>query len=360
MANDVIGVPVPAIQYEQLLSGSARYINDLKMPGMLVGKLMYSAHPCAIITKLDVEAARGIPGVEAVLTHTDIPGENSYLYHEADQPLLASERVSYLGDAIVAVAAVDEATAQAAIEAVEVIYELLPGVFDPLEAMKPDTPAVLPGYENIISHTEFDFGDLEAGFTAADVIVENTYYTPWIEHAFLEPEGALSHYDLEGTLVVYASNQAPNRDRMQIARSLDIPEHRVRVITPFVGGAFGAKDEATVQIHAALLTQATGKPVRIIRTREESILTHVKRHPIIVNHRMGATQEGKITAIKVELIGDTGPYENAGRFILGFAASVASGPYDVPNARIDSYAVRTNNPIGGAMRGFGAPQVCLA
>jgi CO/xanthine dehydrogenase Mo-binding subunit len=134
----------------------------------------------------------------------------------------------------------------------------------------------------------------------------------------------------------------------------------VRVITPFVGGAFGAKDEVTVQIHCALLTQATGKPVRLIRTREESILTHVKRHPIIVNYRMGATQEGKITAIKVELVGDTGPYENAGRFILGFAASVASGPYSVPNARIDSYAVRTNNPIGGAMRGFGAPQVCLA
>ena len=259
-----------------------------------------------------------------------------------------------------AVAAVDEETAQAALEAVEVTYDPLPGVFDPVEAMKPTSPRVLPGYENIISHTELDFGDMEAGFAAADVIIENTYYTPWIEHAYLEPEGALSYLDPEGTLVVYASNQAPNRDRMQIARALDMPEHRVRVITPFVGGAFGAKDEATVQIHAALLTQATGKPVRILRTREESILTHVKRHPIIINHRLGATREGKITAIKVELIGDTGPYENAGRFILGFAAAVSSGPYYIPNARIDSYAVRTNNPIGGAMRGFGAPQVCLA
>ena len=360
MANDVIGVPVPALQYEHLLSGSARYINDLKIPGMLVGKLLYSTHPCARITNLDVEAARALPGVEAVITHEDVPGENSYLYHEADQPLLSSDRVNYLGDAIVAVAAVDEDTAQAALEAVQVDYEPIPGVFDPMEAMKPGTPAVLPGYENIISRTEFDFGDLESGFAAADVIVENTYYTPWIEHAYLEPEGALSYYDLEGTLVVYASNQAPNRDRMQIARSLAIPEHRVRVITPYVGGAFGAKDEVTVQIHAALLTQAARKPVRIIRTREESILTHVKRHPIIVNHRMGATRDGKITAIKVELIGDTGPYENAGRFILGFAAAVSSGPYNIPNARIDSYAVRTNNPIGGAMRGFGAPQVCLA
>jgi CO/xanthine dehydrogenase Mo-binding subunit len=322
--------------------------------------LLYSAHPCAHITKIDVDAAQTLPGVAAVLTHKDIPGENSFLYHEPDQPLLVVNRVNYLGDAIAAVAAIDEETAQAALEAIEVFYEPLVGVFDPIEAMQPGTATVLPGYENIIAHTEFDFGDPQAGFAAADVIVENTYHTPWIEHAYLEPEGALAYIDLEGTLVVYASNQAPNRDRMQIARSLGIPEHRVRVITPYVGGAFGAKDEATVQIHTALLAQATGKPVRLVRTREESILSHVKRHPIIVKHRMGATRDGILTAIQVELIGDTGPYENAGRFILGFAASVASGPYYVPNAKIDSFTVRTNNPIGGAMRGFGAPQVCLA
>jgi CO/xanthine dehydrogenase Mo-binding subunit len=360
MANDVIGVPVPAIQNQQLLTGTARFTKDLKMPGMLFGKLLYSAHACARIIKLEVEAARALPGVAAVLTHADIPGENSYLYHEADQPLLASNRVNYLGDAIVAVAAEDEETARAALEAIEIIYEPLPGTFDPLEAMKEGAPKVLPGYENVISHTKFDFGDLNAGFNAADVIVENKYQTPWIEHAFLEPEGALAYIDLEGMLVVYASNQAPNRDRMQIARALDIPEHRIRVVTPYVGGAFGAKDEVHVQIHAALLAQVTGKPVRIIRTREESILTHVKRHPMIVRHRMGAQRDGTITAIQVEIIGDTGPYENAGRFILGFAAAMASGPYHIPNAHIESYAVRTNNPIGGAMRGFGAPQVCLA
>jgi CO/xanthine dehydrogenase Mo-binding subunit len=360
MTETVIGAPVPALQNEQLLSGKAQYLNDLKLPGMLVGKLLYSEHPCARIIDLDVETARSIPGVAAVLTHQDIPGENSYFYHDADQPLLASDRVNYVGDAIVAVAAVDEDTALAALEAVEVTYEPLPGIFDPLEAMKPDAVEALPGYDNIIQHTEFDFGNIQAGFEDADVIVENTYFNPWIEHAPLETEGALSYLDIEGTLVVYASNQAPNRDRMQIARSLDIPEHRIRVVTPYVGGAFGAKDEAHVQIHAALLTLATGKPVRIVRTREESILTHVKRHPIIVHHKMGARSDGKLAAIKVEIIGDTGPYENAGRFILGFAAAMASGPYNIPNARIDSYSVRTNNPIGGAMRGFGAPQVCLA
>ena len=168
MANDVIGVPVKAVQYEQLLSGSAQYLDDLKIPGMLVGKLLYSKYPCALITNLDVSAARDLPGVEAVLTHADIPGENSYLYHEADQPLLAEQRVNYLGDAIVAVAAVDEETAQAALDAVQVDYEPLPGVFDPLEAMKPGAPAVLPGYENIISHTEFDFGEIEIDWSGEE------------------------------------------------------------------------------------------------------------------------------------------------------------------------------------------------
>lgn len=360
MALDVIGQPAPTLQSQQLLSGTAQYTKDLQMPGMLVGKMLYSAEPCARITRLDVAAARAIPGVVAVLTHADIPGENSYLYHEADMPLLAVDRVNYVGDALVALAAVDEETALAALDAIEVEYEPLPGTFDPLEAMKPGSPVVLPGYDNVIPGARFECGDLEAGFEAADVIVENTFQTQWIEHAFLEPEGALAYVDLDGTMVVYASNQAPNRDRAQIARSLNLPEHRVRVVTPFVGGAFGAKDEAHVQIHAALLAQAAGKPVRIVRTREESIRTHVKRLPLMVKHRLGATSDGMITALQVEAIGDTGPYENAGRFIMGFAATVANGPYFVPNARIQSVAVRTNNPIGGAMRGFGGPQVNVA
>jgi xanthine dehydrogenase molybdenum-binding subunit len=243
MSNDVIGRPVPAVQNQQLLTGIARFTNDLHMPGMLVGKILYSAQPCAHITKLDVEAARSLPGVVAVLTHTDIPGENSYFYHEADQPLLVSDRINYLGDAIVALAAQDEETAQAALDGIKVVYEPLPGVFDPLEAMQPDAPLALPGYENVLSHTVYDFGDYHAGFSEADVIVENTFHTPWIEHAYLEPEGALAYIDLDGTMVVYASNQAPNRDRMQIARALGIAEHRVRVVTPYIGGAFGAKEK---------------------------------------------------------------------------------------------------------------------
>ncbi len=360
MTYSVIGTPAPNYLNYQVLTGNARYLNDLHMEGMLVGKLLYSEYPCALITKLDVSKARTLPGVYAVLTHEDIPGENSYLYHSADQPLLVSARVNYLGDALVAVAAESEELARAALDAIEVSYQPLPGIFDPLEAMKPDAPQVLPDYDNVIPSGLFEQGDLEAGFQEADVVIENTYQTQWIEHAYLETEGALAYIDEDGTIVVYASNQAPNRDRMQIARSLNILEHKVRVITPFVGGAFGAKDEVHVQIHAALLAQVTGKPVRILRTREESILTHVKRHPVIVRHKMGATMDGKITAVSVKAIGDTGPYENAGLFIMGFAGSIASGPYYLPNVRIETIAVRTNNPISGAMRGFGGPQVCLA
>ncbi len=360
MSNDVIGAPAPAIQNQQLLTGAARYTKDLHMPGMLIGKLLYSAHPCARILNIDVEAARAVPGVVAVLTHADIPGENSYLYHEADMPLLAVDRVNYLGDAIVALAAEDEDAAQAGLDAVAVEYEPLPGIFDPVEAMSPDAADALPGYDNVIPSALFEIGDVDAGFDTADVIIENTYRTQWIEHAFLEPEGALAYIDLDGTVVVYASNQAPHRDRMQIARSLNIPEHSVRVVTPFVGGGFGAKDEVHVQIHAALLARVTGKPVRLMRSREESILTHVKRVPVIVKHRLGAQSDGKLTAVQIETIGDTGPYENAGRYIMGFGASVSTGPYFVPNARIEAFCVRTNNPIGGAMRGFGGPQVALA
>jgi xanthine dehydrogenase molybdenum-binding subunit len=152
---------------------------------------------------------------------------------------------------------------------------------------------VVPGFDKVIPSGLHEKGDLEAGFQEADVIIEDTVMSQWIEHAYLEPEGALAYIDPEGTVVVYASNQAPNRDRMQIARSLNIPEHRVRVITPYVGGAFGAKDEIHVQIHAALLARATGRPVKVVRTREESILTHVKRHPVIVRHRLGAKKDGK-------------------------------------------------------------------
>jgi len=360
MTHDVIGKPSPNVINHQILTGSAHYLDDLKMEGLLVGKILYSEYPCALIKSIDTSKAKELPGVVAVITHEDVPGENNFLLQEPDQPVLMKDRVNYLGDAIAAVAAETEDAARAALDAIQVDYEPLAGTFDIDTALEDGADQVLPGYENIIPANLYERGNLEEGFQEADVIIENTYQSQWIEQAFLEPEGALSYLDLEGNMVVYASNQAPFRDRKQIARSLNIPEHNVRVITPYVGGGFGAKDEIHVQIHAALLTQITGRPVKILRTREESILTHVKRHPIRVYHKLGATKDGKITAVELKAVADTGPYMNAGLHVMWFVGTVGSGPYYLPNVRLETLAVRTNNPIGGAMRGFGGPQVALA
>ena len=192
---------------------------------------------------------------------------------------------------------------------------------------------------------------IELGFSLADVVVEDIYSTHYEEHAMLETESAVAYLEPDGTVVVYASAQAPHRDRMQIARALGIPEAMVREITPHIGGAFGAKDEANIQIHAALLAHATNLPVKVVRTREESIQTHVKRHPAKIHYRMGATRDGKLTAIHMTAIGDTGPYVNAGEEVMMVMANYGVSPYHVPHARSETYTVLTNNPICGAFRG---------
>jgi CO/xanthine dehydrogenase Mo-binding subunit len=346
---------------EEIVTGKAQYAGDLTFPDMLVGALLYPAESPARILRIDTAQARRVPGVVAVLTHADVPGLNRFAYsHTEDQPVLVSELAQYQGDALAAVAAVDETSARAALAAIEVDLEPIEGVFDPVEAMQPGTPRVWPDRSNIHEHLVIERGDVEAGFAAADVVIQGEYTTQLVEQAFLEPEGAVATRDADGTVVVYASCQSPHRDRRQVAVALGIPENRVRVITPYVGGAFGGKDEVHVQVHAALLAHVTGRPVRLIRSREESIRTHVKRHPIRVRHKVGATRNGLLTAIQVEAIGDTGPYVNAGTEVMSVLAATASGPYHIPAARIDAFTVLTHNPICGAMRGFGIPQGTFA
>jgi xanthine dehydrogenase molybdenum-binding subunit len=357
----VVGKATPRIGADQIVTGGARYIADLEHPGLLSGALLYPPTAPARIVSIDVSEARALPGVVAVLTHADIPGLNRYTYSAiADQPLLASEFVRYPGDAVVAVAALDDDAAQAAIEAVRIEYQQVDGVFDVIEAMQPDAPQVWPDRPNVHSHLVIKHGDIDDGFAAADVIIDEEYSTQLIEQAFLEPEGAVAIPEPDGSMLVHASSQAPHGDRAQIAKALGMPEHMVRVVVPYVGGGFGGKLEVHVQIHAALLAQATGRPVRLIRSREESIRTHVKRHPIRVRCKTGATNDGMLTAIHVEAIGDTGPYVNAGADVMSALAATAAGPYRVPHARVDAYTVHTNNPTCGAMRGFGVPQGTFA
>ncbi len=357
--SGVVGQWVPATGARDIVTGAARYCPDIDLPGILTGRLLYSPHARARIRRLDVSAARAMPGVYAVLTHADIPGENSYLYSMPDQPLLAVDEVRFQGDAVAAVAACDEATAEAALQAIDVEYEPLVGVFDSLVAMEEGTSQVVDGESNIIMDQTYRNGDVEAALASAEVVVENTYRTQWAEHAFLETEGAVARLDEEGVLTVWSSCQAPHRDRMQVARSLGMPESMVRVVTPYIGGAFGGKDEAHVQMHAALLAVAANRPVRLIRGRRESILTHVKRHPMIVHCITAATREGRLLAVKARAIADAGPYHNATHEVLNKFGEFIGGPYTVENLEVETIAVRTNNPIGGAFRGFGAPQAAF-
>jgi CO/xanthine dehydrogenase Mo-binding subunit len=348
----VVGKWTAAPGAEEIVTGKARYCPDIRLPGLLCGKLLYSPYARARITKLDVSKARKIAGVYAVMTHADIPGENSYLYAEPDQPLLVVDEVRFQGDAVAAVAARDSRTADAALAAIDVEYEELPGLFDPLEAMQQD-----PG--NVMSSQMYRSGDVEAAIASADVVIENTYRTQWAEHAFLETEGGVGLIDDDGGVTVYSSCQAPHRDRMQIARALAMPESMVRVITPYIGGAFGAKDEAHVQIHAGLLAHAAQRPVQLIRERRESMLTHVKRHPFVVEYTTAATKEGKLLAVKARAIADAGPYANSSHEVLNKFGEFIGGPYKVENVEVEKIGVRTNNPITGAFRGFGAPQAAF-
>lgn len=360
MALSVVGLPAKHIGANEIATGKARYAGDLTLPGLLFGKLLYTRVPVARIRRIDVSRAREMPGVVTVMTAADVPGENSYLYWLDDQPLFVEEFVRYQGDILAAVAAETEEEAEGALEAIRVDSEPMPGVFNALEAMKPDSPRVWPNKSNVHSHLVVEHGDIEVGFEEADLILDRVYSTQLVEHAFLETESAVAYVEADGVVVVYTSCQAPHRDRKQIARALGLPETKVRVITPYIGGAFGGKDEAHVQIHAALLAHASGRPVRLVRSREESILTHVKRHPVTVRYRTGAKKDGRLTAVHAVAIGDTGPYLNAGEEVLGFTCISLPGAYRVPHAKLEAYTVLTNNPICGAFRGFGAPQATFA
>ena len=357
---DFIGTSGKAIFSHDVVTGKALYTGDMRATGMLVGKALYANQPHARIYKIDTRAAKALARVKAVLTHADVPGINTYQYEDTDQPVLVIDKIRYQGDVLAIVAAETEAIAQAAIDKIVVETEPLPGVFDPEKATELGAPCLWDERDNTYKSLEINHGDLAGGFAQADYIIENVYTTPWHEHAYLEPECVLVCPEADGGLVVYSPTQYPFSDQRQIARTLGIPEDRVRVITPHIGGSFGGKDEAHVQIHAALLAKATGLPVQMMRSREESIRVHVKRHPFIIRYRSGITKEGKLTAIDVDMLADTGAYADSGGTVIVLAANCVSGPYNVPNPRITGRVVNTNNPPCGAMRGFGMPQAHFA
>jgi CO/xanthine dehydrogenase Mo-binding subunit len=361
----VIGQSLPRIDARDKVTGKAKFSGDLSLPGMLHMKILFAGRPHARVARIDTSKAETIPGVVVIYTAKDVP-VNEYGLQKPDQPVLCGpgstkeggDIVRFIGDQVAAVIAETETVAAAAREQIHVEYDDLPTVFDPIEAMKPEAPLVHPELDNsnICVHYKIRKGDIETGFNRAEVIIESEYYTPFQEHAFLQPEAGLAYLDEESRITIEAGGQWTHADQKQISHALELPDERVRVIYPAIGGAFGGREDMSVQILLALAAWKLQRPVKIIWSRQESIIGHGKRHPMHLRAKWGATKEGKLIATEMEVIADAGAYMYTSNKVLGNSTITSSGPYFVPNVKTDVYGVYTNNIPSAAFRGFGAPQ----
>jgi xanthine dehydrogenase molybdenum-binding subunit len=342
--------------------GERPYVNDLDRQGLLHGALVLSPHARARVRRIDVSRALTHPGVAAVVTAADVPGERWYGLIEQDWPGLVAEgeEVRCVGDVLAAVAACDRHTARAAAALVDVDYEALPAVLDADAALAPGAPRVNPWHENRLSRSLIRRGDVEAALSASAHVVSGTWQTQRIEHLYLEPESALAEPREGGGLRLFTQGQGIFDDRRQVAAFLGLPEDDVYVELVPNGGAFGGKEDMSVQAQTALLAQVTGRPVKLTLSREESIRLHPKRHAIRMDYTVGCDRDGRLTAVRARMVGDSGAYASVGAKVLERAAGHACGPYRVANIDIESVAAYTNNPPCGAMRGFGANQAHFA
>ncbi|HEX9583974.1 MAG TPA: xanthine dehydrogenase family protein molybdopterin-binding subunit [Gammaproteobacteria bacterium] len=362
-----VGKALPRIDAPGKSHGKTRYAGDYVMPNMLHVKVLRSPLASARLRRLDVSEARKLPGVVCVLTHeelpdrlapTDIPGQTGRKRLDTDQQILVRERVRYHGEPIALVAAETTAIAERALDLIEYDLDPLPGVYDPHDALKPGAP-IVQGTNNVVAEYKVRKGDTEAGFVAADFVIEKTYRTQFIEHAFLEPEVGLAWVDENEVINIRVSTQVIEHFRF-IADAVGVPHNKVRILGSLIGGGFGGKEDITVEIYLALLAKATGRPVRLCYTREDSFFGHGKRHPFTLKYRTGFTRQGKITALQVDMTADAGAYVYLSPYVLLYATVAAPGPYRVDNLRVDARAVATNNMFTSAFRGFGAAQACIA
>lgn len=338
--------------------GRALYAGDLELEGMLYGAILRSTRPHAYIRRIDAEEALALDGVVRIIQAKDIPGENSYGIIRKDQPLLCGDKVRYIGDAILIVLAVKEEIARRALQLIRVEYEDIEVVRDPFEAER--SPVYVHEGGNLLSLRRVVKGDVTRGFEESDVVVERIYRTHWVDHAYLETECGFGYLDERGRIVVCSSTQNVHYKRKELSRILGLPEERIRVVQATTGGGFGGKLDVTVEGYVALSVYLTDRPVLIRYSREESLLVGTKRHPLFIAYKTGATKDGRIRAIDVRIVGDTGAYASYGETVCLRAAIHASGPYEIPNVYVESKMFYTNNPVAGAMRGFGVPQVAFA
>ncbi|MCE1253910.1 MAG: xanthine dehydrogenase family protein molybdopterin-binding subunit [Anaerolineae bacterium] len=367
-----IGTSVPRIDAEAKVRGEAVYASDMTLPDQAYMKLLMANRPHAIVHSVDTGAAEALPGVLAVLTSKDVP-YNEYGYYAPDQPVFCgpcakpyADRVRYVGDRIAAVIAESEEIAAEAVKLIKVDYENLPVVCDMEKAIEPDAVILHPDLgSNLFGHHFLRNGDIEAAFKQADVIIESVYNTPAQEHAYLQTDSGLAYYDEEGRIAILTTGQWGTKDRKQIAHALNLPENQVRVIYPMTGGAFGGREDISVQIVVALgvmklRERGINRPIKIVWSRHETMIAHGKRHPFRIYTRWGATRDGKVIAAEARLYADGGAYKFTTSIVSGNAMINVLGPYVIPNVKVDVYDIYTNHVPRGAFRGFGGPQGVFA
>jgi xanthine dehydrogenase molybdenum-binding subunit len=358
--TDPIGAPAPRYEGRDQVLGGRRFVGDLVVGGMLHGALRLSDHPRALVRRIDTSAAERSPGVVRVVTWRDVPGERHQGLITADWPAFVAEgeETRYVGDVLAAVAAETRDAARAGAALVSIDYDVRPPVTDPDAALAPDAPSLHRG-GNLLSTSVVRRGDVDAALAGAAHVAADTFTTQRIEHAFLEPEAALAVPE-GGELRLFSQGQGAWDDRRQVAALLDVPETAVRVTQIPTGGAFGGKEDLSVQGQTALLAMLTGRPVLLRLSRRESLRMHPKRHPMRLDYSVGCDADGHLVAVRARIVGDTGAYASVGAKVLERAAGHACGAYRVPNVDVEARAVYTNNPPSGAMRGFGVPQVTFA
>jgi CO/xanthine dehydrogenase Mo-binding subunit len=339
--------------------GQTKYIDDFYLPGMLYAKVKRAGIASARILRIDTKEAEAMPGVVAVVTGRDVPC-NSFGPSLKDQPVLADERVFHAGDGVAAVAAVTEQIATDALEKITVEYEPIRPVLDPLESLQLDTPGLHAPSSNIYGRKVIRKGDVEKGFAASYRIFEASYRTQMVEHVPLEPHSSLATWDANGRVTIYSTLGRITLGRADLARTLGIPMSRIRIIATIVGGNFGGKNEITTEPVVALLAKKTGRPVKCTFTRPEEFTSSTTRHPIVMDYKTGVTKEGRILARQIRLVLDGGAYCSWSETTLAKACILSPGPYDIEHIQAEAFVVYTNKTMTGAMRGFGAPQVCFA
>lgn len=337
------------------VTGDFAFSSDLRATDLLWGRTLRSPHAAARIRRIDTDAAAALDGVHAVLTGADVPGSPTYGMEHRDQPVFADDMVRYHGEPVAAVAADHPELALRALEVIDVDYEVLEPLADPDAAI--EAPPIHPD-GNVFRHIGLRHGDPDG--VEGDVVVEGTYAVGMQDQAFLGPESGLAIPDGDGGVDLYISTQWLHVDQEQVAACLDLPPEQVRLSLAGVGGAFGGREDVSLQIHVCLLALATGRPVKMLYSREESFYGHVHRHPATMSYRHHATADGDLVKVEARIVLDGGAYASSSTAVIANATCFAAGPYRVPHAAVDGYAVRTNNPPCGAMRGFGAVQACFA